>query len=174
MEGGTLTLKAYAQVKNYFAYLSIIIPQSVFLNFIPVPENNLSTAAVITITAVICLLVAFIAGTVCGALVTVCISRWNKKGHGSKPSPNTQEQQQAAVVYEEVDPQSKKIELKENVAYGPVKQDQAFELKENVAYGPVEQDQEFELKENVAYGPVEQDQEFELKENVAYGPAKLN
>ena len=46
-------------------------------------------------------------------------------------------QQQAAVVYEEVDTQSKKIELKENVAYGPVKQDLMFELKENVAYGPV-------------------------------------
>ena len=73
----------------------------------------------------------------CGALLTVCISRWNKKGHSSKPAPNTQEQQQAAVVYEEVDTQSKKIELKENLAYGPVKQDQTFELKENVAYGPV-------------------------------------
>ena len=95
--------------------------QSVFLNFIPVPENNLSTAAVIAITAVACLLVAFIAGTVCGVLITVCISRRNKKGHSSKPAPNTQEQQQAVVVYEEVDTQSKKFELKENVAYGPVK-----------------------------------------------------
>ena len=75
----------------------------------------------------------------CGALLTVCIIRWNKKRHSSKPAPNTQEQQQAAVVYEEVDTQSKKIELKENVAYGPVKQDQKFELKENVAYGPVKQ-----------------------------------
>ena len=79
----------------------------------------------------------FTAGTVCGALLIVCISRWNKKGRSSKPAPNTQEQQQAAVVYEEVDTQNKKIELKENVAYGPVKQDQKFELNENVAYGPV-------------------------------------
>ena len=37
-------------------------------------------------------------------------------------------------MYEEVDTQSKKIELKENVVYGL---DQKFELKENVAYGPV-------------------------------------
>ena len=80
---------------------------------------------------------AFIAGAVCGILLTVCISRWNKKRRSSKPAPNTQEQQQAAVVYEEVDTQNKKIELKENVAYRPVKQDQEFELKENVAYGPV-------------------------------------
>ena len=69
----------------------------------------------------------FTAGTVRGALLTVCISRWNKKGHSSKPAPNTQEQQQTAVVYEEVDTQNKKIELKENVAYGPVKEDQEFD-----------------------------------------------
>ena len=82
----------------------------------------------------------FIVGTLCGALLTVCIGRWNKKGHSSKPEPNTQEQQQAAVVYEEVDtPQSQKFELKQNVAYGPVKQDQEFELRENVAYEPVKQ-----------------------------------
>ena len=136
MEGGTLTLRVSVQVRT--TYLSIIILQSVYLDSIPVSENNLSTAAVIAITAVLCLLVAFIAGTVCGVLLTVCISRWNKKGHSSKPAPNTQEQQQTVAVYEEVDTlQSKKIELEQNVAYGPVKEDQTFELKENVAYGPV-------------------------------------
>ena len=105
--------------------------------FIFVPDKSLSTAATAAIKAIICLLVAFIAGAMCGALLTVCISRWNKKGHSSKPAPNTQEQQQAAAVYEEVNTQNKKFELKENVAYGPVKRDQTFELKENVAYGPV-------------------------------------
>ena len=63
-------------------------------------------------------------------MLTVCISRWNKKRRSSKPAPNTQEEQQIVAVYEEV-------ELKENVAYGPVKEDQKIELKENVAYGPV-------------------------------------
>ena len=112
----------------------------------------------IAITAVICLLAAFIAGTVCGALLTVCISRWNKKRHSSKLVPNTHQQQQTVAVYEEVDTlQSQKIELEDNVAYGPVKQDQKFELKENVAYGPVKQDQKFELKANVAYGPAKVD-----------------
>ena len=99
----------------------------------PALENTLSTAAVIAITAVLCLLVGFIAGTVCGALLTVCISRWNKNRHSSKPARNTQQQQQAVAVYEEVDTQSKKIELEQNVVYGPVKEDQKFELKENVA-----------------------------------------
>ena len=106
---------------------------------ISVPDKSLSTAATAAIAAVVCSLVTFIAGTVCGTLLTVCISRLNKKGRSSKQAPNTQEKHQAAVAYEEVDTQNRKIELKENVAYGPVKQEQEFELKENVAYGPVKQ-----------------------------------
>ena len=54
-------------------------------------------------------------------MATVCISRWNKKRCSSKLAISMQEQQQADSVYEEVDTQSQKIELKENVAYGPVK-----------------------------------------------------
>ena len=96
-------------------------------------ETSLSTATAIAITAVVCSLVMFITGTVCGVLLTVCISRWNKKRHSSKPAPNTQEQH--PVGTEEV--QSHKIELEENVAYGPVEQSHMIELKENVAYGPV-------------------------------------
>ena len=153
MECGVLTLRAYAQVKNYFC-LSFHVLQSFFLDFIPVPENNLSTAAVIAITAVICVLVAFIAGTLCGALLIVRISRWNKKERSYKPAPNTQEQQQVDVEYEKMDAQSQKSELKENVMNGPGKQDQKIELEQNVAYGPVKRDQKIELKENVAYGPV--------------------
>ena len=57
-----------------------------------------------------------------------------RKDISSKPAPNTQEQQQAAVVHEEVDTQSKKFELKENVAYGPVIKNREFQLEENVAY----------------------------------------
>ena len=172
MEGGTLILRVYAQVKNYFAYLSIIVLQSFFLDFIPVPDNNLSTAAVIAITAVICVLVAFIAGTLCGVFLIVCIRRWNTKEQRYKPAPNTQEQQQVDVEYEEMDAKSQKFELKENVTNGPVKCDQKIELEQNVAYGPVKRDQKIELEQNVAYGPVKRDQKIELKENVAYGPVK--
>ena len=107
----------------------------------PAPEKSLSTAAAVAIAAVVCSLLMFIAGTLCGVLLTVCISSWNKKRRSSKPAPNIQEQQQTVAVYEEVDTQSKKIELEQNVAYGPVKQDQTFELKENVAYGPVKPNQ---------------------------------
>ena len=57
-------------IKQAFTY--VICPS-------PVPEKSLSTAATAAISAVVCLLVAFIAGTVCGVLLTVCISRWNKR-----------------------------------------------------------------------------------------------
>ena len=42
-------------------------------------------------------------------------------------------------MYETVDTLSDKVELKENVAYEPVKQSQKIEFKENVAYGPDKQ-----------------------------------
>ena len=96
-------------------------------------EASLSIATAVAITAVVCSLVAFITGVLCGALLTVCISRWNKKGNSSKPAPNTQERH--PVGMEGV--QSHKIEIEENVAYGPVEQSHMIELKENVAYGPV-------------------------------------
>ena len=129
-----LVLILWVRYKFYLSFHSNLSSSILTL----VPDKSLSTAATVAITAVVCSLVMFITGTLCGALLTVCISRWNKKGRGTKPAPNTQEQQQAAAVYEEVDTlQNQNFELKENVAYGPVKQDQTFELKENVAYGPV-------------------------------------
>ena len=106
-------------VSRYIAYHSILLTSLL----ISVSDKSLSTTATVAIAAIVCSLVTFVAGTLCGALITVCISRWNKREHSSKPAPNTQEQQQAVVVYEEVDTlRSQKIELKENMAYGPVNQ----------------------------------------------------
>ena len=74
----------------------------------------------------------------CGTVVTININRWGKKRHSTEATPNTQEELQVDLTYEEVDTlQSQTIQLEENVAYGPVKQSQKIELKENVAYGPV-------------------------------------
>ena len=104
MEGGTLTLGPYVQVNLIDLFLLILHNMSVLTPYIQTtPGQNLYTAAV-AITAIVCLII----GTVCGVLLTVCISRWKKKERISKPAPNTQEQQQTAVVYEEVDTQSKK------------------------------------------------------------------
>ena len=116
MEGGTLTLRVYAQVM-YFSYHSILLISLLLF----VSDKSLSKVPAVTITAVF----AFIAGALCGALLTVCISRWKKKRCSSKPAPNMQEQQQTVPEYEEVDTlRSKKIELKENMAYGPMKPNQ--------------------------------------------------
>ena len=106
---------------------------SVFLficlySYTPVSDESLSTATTVAITAVISSLVAFIAGTVCGVLLTVCISRWNKKRDGFKPAPNIEEQPQAVPMVDRKNQEM--IELEENVAYGPVKHDQMIELEE--------------------------------------------
>ena len=106
-------------------------------------------------SGVIYLLLAFIVVAMCGTVVTVYISRWGKKRHSTEATPNTQEELQVDLTYEEVDtPQSQTIQLEENVAYGPVKQSQTIQLEENVTYGPVKQSQTIQLEENVAYGPV--------------------
>ena len=87
------------------------------------PDRNLSPAAVTAITAVVCCLAAFITGALCGVVVTVCIGKCNKKGHSSKPASNLYhipEHLQTEPVYDEVGIRSQRIELKENMAYGPV------------------------------------------------------
>jgi len=102
----------------------IIRPDGITRFFLdPYPPVCPYIAAAIATTAVVCSLATFIIGVLCGTVVTLGTSRWNKKGHNSKPASNMQEQQQTVPVYEEVDThtQSQKIELKENVAYGPVK-----------------------------------------------------
>ena len=87
------------------------------------PNISLSPATVTAITAVVSSLVAFITGVLCGAVVTVCISRRKKIGHNSESMSNMQEQKQTVAVYDKVDTQYQEIVLKENVSYGPLKVD---------------------------------------------------
>ena len=113
---GLCTGKELSSCFAYLPYSSVHTPYT-----LTTPGQSLSTPVATAITAIVCL----ITGALCGALLIVCISRWNKKGHSSKPAPNMQEQQQAAVAYEEVDTmQNQTFELKENVAYRPVKPNQ--------------------------------------------------
>ena len=79
------------------------------------------------ITAVISCAVAFVTGALVGAVVLYCTVR--KKSNCQKCYSLTiahkQQQQQQPVpvpVYEDIVGQSQNIELKENVAYGPVQQ----------------------------------------------------
>ena len=77
--------------------------------------------------------IVLIIGVLAGVVLFYCIGKYRSK------SKTSSHQQQASPVYEDVcTTNGKKIELKENVAYGPVKQDQKFiELKANEAYGHV-------------------------------------
>ena len=76
------------------------------------------------ITAVVSCVVSFIIAALVGAVVHYCIVR--KKCDCQKfyslTTARKQQQQQPAPVYEDIVAQSQNIELKENVAYGPVQQ----------------------------------------------------
>ena len=78
----------------------------------------------VTITAAVSCAVSFILGALVGAVVHYCSVR--KKCDCQKfyslTMARKQQQQQPAPVYEDVIGQSQNIELKENVAYGPVQQ----------------------------------------------------
>ena len=78
--------------------------------------------------------IALIVGVLAGALLFYFITKhWCQS---SKPETSPHQQQQAGPLYEDVRATSgyRKIDLKENVAYGPV---QTIELKANEAYGHV-------------------------------------
>ena len=75
------------------------------------------TAGTIVGISVSIFLVSFCAGALLAALITYCCVRRRKKNSG-QPHPSSSEGPQPAPVYDEVG--AGKLELKENVAYGPV------------------------------------------------------
>ena len=79
-------------------------------------SNALSSGAVISITAVVTFVVAFTLGNITGALILYCVSGVRRKGSYS----TNQEPQPPAPEYEQVSLEPRKIELRENVAYGPM------------------------------------------------------
>ena len=96
----------------------------IILSSFSVPQTN--TGAIVGIAVV-----TLIVGVLAGVLLFCCIIK-----HLSKPESSSHEKQKAGPVYEEVHATSgeRKIELWENVAYGPV---QTIELTANEAYGHV-------------------------------------
>ena len=80
-------------------------------------SNALSSGAVISIAVVATFVVAFTLGNITGALILYCIICTVKR----KGSYSTkQEPQPPAPEYEQVSLEPGKIELRENVAYGPM------------------------------------------------------
>ena len=83
----------------------------------------LSAATQVLITAIVCSLVFFVLGMLVGAIfhywATVCKIKQSSSNSSTLPAASAQ------VVYEEVSPDSHPerkcdIELKDNLAYGPV------------------------------------------------------
>ena len=81
-----------------------------------------STSSVIT--AVVSCAVSFIIAALVGAVVHYCSVRkkCDRQKFYSLTIAHKKQQQQPAPVYDDIVGQSQNIELKENVAYGPVQQ----------------------------------------------------
>ena len=91
----------------------------------------ISVGAAVAISVVLSSLVSFSVGALLAALLTYCCCVRIKKSSG-KPHLTPSEDTQAAPVYDEVG--ASMLEVKENVAYGPV---DTLEMKQNPSYGPV-------------------------------------
>ena len=91
---------------------------------------GLSAGAAVGISVTI-FIVSFSAGALLTALITYCCVRGRAESSG-QPHLTLSESHQPAPVYDEV--VTGKLELKENVAYGPVDK---LEMKQNPSYGPV-------------------------------------
>ena len=95
-----------------------------------VPEPGLSAGAAVGMSITI-FLVSFSTGALLAALITYCcVIRGKSSG---QPHPSSSEGPQCAPLYDEV--VAGKLEVKENVAYGPV---DTLEMKQNPSYGPVQ------------------------------------
>ena len=81
----------------------------------------------------VAVIIALVVGVVAGILLYHCIIKYPSQSSKAVSSSH-QQQQEAGPEYEEV-PTDKKIELRENVAYGPAK---SIELRVNQAYGHVQ------------------------------------
>ena len=92
-------------------------------------DATLSTGVAVGI-AVITGTITLVVGVLAGVLLHPCIIKYRSQSSDS----SSHQQRQAGPEYEEV-PVDKKIELRENVAYGPA---QSIELRVNVAYGHVQ------------------------------------
>ena len=99
------------------------------------PATAVLSAGTVVGISITIFLVSFSAGVLLAALITYCccMRGRGKRGKSSgQPHLSSSEGAQPAPVYDEV--VAGKLEVKENVAYGPVEK---LEMKENPSYGPV-------------------------------------
>ena len=92
----------------------------------------ISVGATVAISIILSSLVSFSVGAMLAALMTYCCCVRGRGKSSEQPHLFSSEGSQPAPVYDEV--VAGKLELKENVAYGPV---DTLEMKQNPSYGPV-------------------------------------
>ena len=110
--------------------LDITLAEDVQTTFSTCPAVEVAAA----VTGTIALVVGVLAGVLTGGLLFYCISKHRLQS--SKPHSSSHQQQQAAVPQHRAGPEYEEVvELKENMAYGPV---QSIELKPCEAYVPVQ------------------------------------
>ena len=94
----------------------------------PPPATGGLSAGTIVGISIIIFLVSFSAGVLLAALITYCCCVKRREKSSGQPQVSSSE----APVYDEV--VAGELELKENVAYGPV---ETLEMEQNPSYGPV-------------------------------------
>ena len=92
---------------------------------------SLGDGAVVGISVTI-FLVSFSVGALLAAVITYCCCVRKRQKSSGQPHPSPLESPHPAPLHDEV--VAGKLEVKENVAYGPV---DALEMKKNPSYGPV-------------------------------------
>ena len=92
----------------------------------------ISVGATVAISVVLSSLVSFSVGVLLAAFLTYCCCVRRRKKSSWRPHLTSLEDTQPVPVYDEV--VAGKLELKENVAYGPVDK---LEMTQNPSYGPV-------------------------------------
>ena len=106
------------------------------VSFSHVSDNAQTTISIdATIGIAVGVTTALAVGVLAGIFLYHCISK--HQSQSSKPETSTHQQQQAGPEYEDVSATrvERKIELRENVAYGPA---QKIELQQNEAYQHVQ------------------------------------
>ena len=108
----------------------ITLAEDVQTTFSTCPAVEVAAAVTGTITLVVGVLTVVLMG----GLLFYCINK--HQSQSSKPESSSHQQQQAAVPQQRAGPEYEEVvELKENMAYGPV---QSIELKPCEAYVPVQ------------------------------------
>ena len=92
----------------------------------------ISVGATVAISVVLSSLVSFSVGALLATLLIYCCCVRRRKKSSWQPHLTSSEDTQPTPVYDEV--VAGKLEVKENIAYGPVDK---LEMKQNPSYGPV-------------------------------------